>query len=291
MRLFVAVAEEESLSRAAVREHIALAALSKRITKLEEDLEVSLFERKPRGVKLTSAGHALLRHAQPVLFAMRRLGNELKDYASGARGYVRVAANTTAITHYLPEEIAVFMRSHPAISIELQERTSAEVVDALRDGVVDIGIFTSTIPAELLAVFLYRRDNLVLVTPRNHPLTKFSEVELRDALAYDFVGFGKGSVIPALIFRESTALGRVPKFLGQVRSFEAECRLIQQSIGVGVMPEVAAEPFLKTMGLSKIRLSGPWSKRKLLIGVRDVKALTPSAQLLLKELRKADADE
>ena len=134
---------------------MTLAALSKRITKLENDLKITLFERKPRGVKLTSAGHALLRHARSMLFAMRRLDNELKEYASGDRGYVRVAGNTTAVTHYLPDEISVFMRSNPAISLELQELSSAGVVDAIRDGIVDIGIFTSDIPAESLAVFPY----------------------------------------------------------------------------------------------------------------------------------------
>ena len=109
-------------------------------------------------------------------------------------------------------------------------------------------------------------------------MTKFSEVELRDALAYDFVGFDKGSVIPGLIFRASSALGRVPKFLGQVRSFEAECRLIQKSIGIGVLPEVAVAPFLETMNLSKIKLIDSWSQRELSIGVRDIKALSPAAQ-------------
>jgi DNA-binding transcriptional LysR family regulator len=287
MRLFVAVAEEENMSRAAARERIALAALSKRITKLEKDLKVPLFERKPRGVKLTSAGYAFLQHARPVIFAMRRLDNELRDYASGVRGYVRVAANTSAMTYYLPGELGAFMRTQPAISIELQERSSAGVVSAITDGIADIGIFSSSvIPLEQLTVFPYRKDRLVLVTPQKHPLAKYREVELRDALAFDFIGLDRASAIHAVIARESNALGSLPKLRGEVRSFETICRLIQHAVGIGILPEVAVTPHLESMGLKKIKLLGRWGQRELMLGVRDVKALTPSAQLLLNGLRK-----
>src|SRR3990170_419079 len=135
MKLFVAVAEEKSMSKAAAREHIALAALSKRITRLEDDLEVPLLERNPRGVKLTSAGYALLQHARGLLFAIQRLGSELRDYSNGIRGYVRLAANTSAMAYYLPEELGVFMRNNPSISVDLQECLSIGVVNAVRDGI------------------------------------------------------------------------------------------------------------------------------------------------------------
>lgn len=284
IRLFVAVAEEKSMSKAAAREHIALAALSKRITKLEDDLELPLLERNPRGVNLTSAGYALLQHARGLLFAMQRLGSELRDYSKGVRGYVWLAANTTAMAYYLPEQLGVFMRDNPSVSVDLQERLSIEVVSAVRDGMADIGIFSSNIPAEKLVVFPYRRDTLVIVTPRKHPLAKYKVIRLQDALAFDFIGLEGASAIHALLAREANALGRPPRLRGQVRSFLAMCRMIQHSIGIGILPELAVMPYLRPMGLRKINLAEKWGQRELLLGVRDVRALTPSANQLLKHL-------
>src|SRR5262249_45585376 len=254
MKLFVAVVEEHSMSKAAIREHIALAALSKRIAGLERDLGVSLLERGARGVTLTGAGHALLQHARGVLFAVQRLGSELQDYSRGVRGYVRIAANTSAITRYLPGELRAFMRENPAIRLDVQERLSVEVVGAVKDGIADIGVFSSNIPVDRLKVFPYRKDKLVIVTPRKHPLTRKPVVRLRDALAYDFIGLESASAMHALLSREASVLGQLPRLRCQVRSFEAMCRMVQNGFGIAMLPALAVDQYLRPMELAKIEL-------------------------------------
>lgn len=285
MKLFVAVVEEHSMSKAAIREHIALAALSKRIAGLERDLGVSLLERGARGVTLTGAGHALLQHARGVLFAVQRLGSELQDYSRGVRGYVRIAANTSAITRYLPGELRAFMRENPAIRLDVQERLSVEVVGAVKDGIADIGVFSSNIPVDRLKVFPYRKDKLVIVTPRKHPLTRKRVVRLRDALAYDFIGLESASAMHALLSREASVLGQLPRLRCQVRSFEAMCRMVQNGFGIAMLPALAVDQYLRPMELAKIELVEPWGQRELHLCVRDPDALTPSSAQLLTYLR------
>jgi DNA-binding transcriptional LysR family regulator len=285
LKLFVAVSEERSMSKAAVRESIALPALSKRIAKLESDLDVQLLERNARGVTLTGAGHALLQHARGVLFAVQRLGSELQDYSKGVRGYVRIAANTSTITRYLPAELLRFMQSNPAIRLDIQERLSVEVVNAVKDGIADIGIFSSNIPVNRLQVFPYRKDQLVIVIPKKHPLARKKTVRLQEALRYDFVGLESASAMHALLSHQASVLGRAPRLRCQVRSFEAMCRLVQNGFGIALLPELAVTQYLKQMDLAKIQLAENWGLRELSLCVRDVDALTPSALQLLTFLQ------
>jgi DNA-binding transcriptional LysR family regulator len=285
MKLFIAVAEELNMPKAAARENIALAALSKRIAGLESDLDVSLFERSARGVALTGPGHALLQHARGVLFAVERLGSELKDYSRGVRGYVRIAANTSAITRYLPEELRKFMQSNPGVHLDIQERLSIEVVKAVKDGIADIGIFSSNIAVDRLQTFPYRKDRLVIVTPRSHPLARKQAVRLEEALEFDFVGLEGASAIHALLSRESSILGKPPRLRCQVRSFGAMCRMVQNGFGIAILPELAVNQYLRPLHLAKIALVEEWGQRELSLCVRDLNALTPSARQLLTHLQ------
>ncbi|MGB7757714.1 MAG: LysR family transcriptional regulator, partial [Salinisphaera sp.] len=113
LRLFIAIADTGRLTAAAEREHMALAAVSKRISDLEGALDATLLYRRPRGVELTPAGDALLHHARSVLESMERLTADLSEYSAGVRGHVRMHANTSAIIEFLPEDLAAFTRAHP----------------------------------------------------------------------------------------------------------------------------------------------------------------------------------
>ena len=103
LRLFLLAAGELNLTRAAARQHLSLAAASGRIKALEAQCGVALFKREARGLKLTVPGEAFLHHARGMLRQVQELGNDLHDYAGGARGHLRVYANTTAVSDFLPE--------------------------------------------------------------------------------------------------------------------------------------------------------------------------------------------
>ena len=121
LKIFVTVAECGNLTRAAEREHLAVSAISKRISELEELVRTPLLQRYPRGVGLTPAGQSLLHHARQLLLGVDRMDAELADFAGGVRGHVRLHSVASALFQYLPEEIESFLTSYPGVRVSLEE--------------------------------------------------------------------------------------------------------------------------------------------------------------------------
>jgi len=284
LRLFVAVADERSLTRAAEREHLALAAVSKRISDLESQLGVNLLYRQPKGVELSPAGHALLHHARNLLDGLQQMDADLSEFSQGVKGHVRIHANTSAVIEFLPEDLSDFARLHPEVKIDLEERVSSDTLRALREGLTDIGIFAGHMPADDLQVFSYREDRLVLVTPRDHPLANHSDIALRDAAGFDFIGLQQDASLHALLQQSAQQVGTPLRLRIQVRSFEAICRMIHTGMGIGVLPEQVVRNYLPALDVAIVPLMDPWALRELKLGVRNLESLSVTARQMLDHL-------
>lgn len=130
LQLFVAVVEEQTVAKAAKREHIAASAVSKRIADLEREVKVDLFRRHRTGLEPTPAGHALLHHARMLMRNLAQLETELGDYEQGLRGSVRIFANVSALVQYLPDDLSRFLTQHPLVRVDLEEAISPLIVRA-----------------------------------------------------------------------------------------------------------------------------------------------------------------
>lgn len=281
LSLFAQIARSGSISRGAALANLAVGAASKRITDLEAAVGAPLFERHSRGITLTVAGHALQLHAQRILSNVDQLAADLSDYATGLVGVVRLWANTSAVTQFLPADISSFIRANAGIRIELEEENSIEVVMAVLDGRADLGIYADRTPAFGLHEMNYREDRLVLVVPQGHPLAKRRSVRFEEAVDYDFVSLPKGTSLAKRLQAETSALGRSLKMRLQVRSFDAMCQMVAAGLGVAVLPGEAIRPHLRSMNLREIALQDDWAKRRLLIGVRDASAVPRHVRLLI----------
>lgn len=284
LRLFVAIAETRSLTRAAEREHLALAAVSKRVSDLEGQLGVSLLYRQPKGVELTPAGHALLHHARNLLDNLQQLDADLSEFSQGVKGHVRIHANTSAVIEFLPEDLSAFARQHPEVKIDLEERVSSDTLRALREGLTDIGIFAGHMPTEDLQVFPYREDRLVLVTPREHPLAGRECIALREAAGFDFIGLQQDASLHALLQQSAQQMGMPLRLRIQVRSFEAICRMIHTGMGIGVLPEQVVRNYLPALDVAMVPLTDVWARRELKLGVRNLESLSVTARQMLEHL-------
>jgi DNA-binding transcriptional LysR family regulator len=288
--LFVAVVRSGSITRGAQQSHLAVAAASKRISDLEAHLGAKILYRHANGVKLTEAGHVCFQHVLGIIQDLERMSGAMSDYAAGVRGQVRIWANTSALTQFLPDDLSRFMDSHPGIRIDLEERNSGEIVAAVRENRADIGIFADRTPAEDIAVFEYRKDTLVVIVPKNHPLAVRRNVSLSDTLDYDFVSLSAGTSLAERLHAESGRLEKSLKLRIQVRSFDAVCRMVMAGMGIGVLPLLAAQPHVRSLGLKLIRLQDAWAQRSLLLGVRDTAALPAPVRLLASSLSSAAAE-
>ncbi|CCG35548.1 bacterial regulatory helix-turn-helix, LysR family protein [Xanthomonas citri pv. mangiferaeindicae LMG 941] len=121
LRIFVAVADTGSITAGADRVALSLAATSARIRALELQIGAALFERGRRGVTLTAAGQVLLRHARALARQEQAMRSELGDYGLGGQVTLRLAANTAALSEWLPECVADFLLAHPRVDLTLAE--------------------------------------------------------------------------------------------------------------------------------------------------------------------------
>ncbi|UHL63339.1 LysR family transcriptional regulator [Paralcaligenes sp. KSB-10] len=290
LRFFLYAAQAGSLTKAAERSHMTTSALSKRISELEKAIGCPLFVRLPRGLALTPAGQNLTEHVQSLLNGVNRMALDMNDYALGMRGHVRIWANTSAIIQFLPIDLAALMEQHPGIRIILEEKVSEEAVNAVAHGIADIGIFAGYVSSLSLEKRLYRRDQLVVLVPPNHPLAKRDTVDFADTLDYDFVGLNEGSSLLSRMHSAAAALERVLKLRVQVASFDAICRMIEAGLGIGVLPRGSVRQEILGAGLRAIPLSDGWASRSLWLGVRNVKELPPEALHVLNFLAQRHAN-
>ncbi len=285
LRLFVAVMEENAIARAAAREHIAASAASRRLAELESTLQVELFSRSNRGTEPTDAAYALLNMARGVLNELDGIGLQMRDFRAGVRGHVRVVANISAITQFLPAELPAFMAAHPQVQVRLQEQISTAIAHSVAENAADVGILNHGSYGERVALLPYRTDELVLIAPAGHPLARRRSVRLADALPFDFVGVHPGSAINNQLTRAAAEAGLPLKLRIQVTSYDALCLMVSAGLGVGVLPRGSAQLYRGTLALRPITLAEPWAHRQLSLCVRSGESLSRVAQLLVEHLR------
>lgn len=285
LQLFVAVVETGSIAAASAREHLAAAAVSRRIAELEERLATPLLIRQARGVQATAAGYALRDLARQALHLLDDLPAQLHDYASGVRGQVRVCANISSITQFLPADLASFARANPGIRIQLEESNSPATIRAVAENAADVGVYTVYAQVDSVQSLPYRQDRLCLVVPRKHALIRRRRVAFSELLDESFVGLRTGSAINLLLAGEAARLGRTLRLSIQVTGFDALCLMVGQGFGIGVVPEGVLQLYCAALDLGAVTLKDAWAQRALHLAVRDVEQLPPAARRLVDHLR------
>jgi DNA-binding transcriptional LysR family regulator len=284
LQLFVAVCELGSIGKAAEREFMAPSAVSKRLSDLEAALGTALLYRHARGVDITPAGETFLHHARSVLLSLDRMQGELSEYAEGVKGHVRIHANISAIVQFLPEDIGVFAKAHPQLKIDLQEHLSGDIIRAVTDGAADMGICNPMSDVGALQTRAYRQDRLVLVVPRKHALARKKQLAFADSLDYDHVGLHSNSAIYLAQNRAAAQVGKTIALRIQVTGLDAMCRMIDNGLGIGVMPDIAFALVRGVGDLVAVPLTDAWALRDIVLVARDFAALPVPARLLVDHL-------
>ena len=288
LNLALAVADTRSITRGAEREHLALAAASKRLSDLEARLGVSLFERRARGVEPTEAGRALVRHVRSLQANLHALESEVVEFSRGVKGHLRIAANAGAISECLPPDLAAFSRAHPQIRISLEDLTSAEIQAAVAEGRADVGIFVAPLLDNRLSCRRYRRGALAAIVPSGHALARRKQVRFEALLEHDIVGLHHGAAVHELMRAEAEGRGKPLKARLQVRGFDAIAQLVEAGLGVAVMPAAVAQRFAQLFKIKVLALSEPWAERDFLLAVRTQAVLPTVLQRFVDALCPAN---
>jgi DNA-binding transcriptional LysR family regulator len=287
MRLFLTVLERGSITKGAQAMHLALASASERIAGMESALGAPLLERNRRGVQATPAGEAFVRHAREILHQVEQMRGELRTYATGLKGRIRLLSNTAALASYLPPRLARFLAAHPDLSIDLEERSSFEIVPAIAEGRADLGLVADITDLARLQTHLVAQDRLVVVASSAHRVAREASAAFVDVVGEPFVGLADAALEMHLAERASR-LGRQIEYRIHMRGIDNVGMLVEAGIGIAVMSEVSAD-MIRRPGLAIVTLSEPWATRRLYLCARAFETLTPHAALLVRALTDAVA--
>ncbi|MFC5720711.1 LysR family transcriptional regulator [Streptomyces gamaensis] len=242
MRYVVAVAETANFTRAAERCHVVQSALSHQIARLEGELGSRLFERTSRRVRLTAAGEAFLPAARQALEAAERARAEVAAAAGELRGRLAIGAITTVAAVDLPGALGEFRRHHPRVHITLRSTTSEQLVEQVRDGVLDLaflGVLPGFRPRGVRDHEL-AQDELVAVVAPGHPLADEERVDLRRLSREVFVDFAAGTLARAQSEEAFAAAGLRREVAFEVSAVELLARVVRNGLGIAMLPAAYA---------------------------------------------------
>lgn len=277
-RLFINIAETSSLTRGAERSFLSVPATSNRIKNLEDNLGMRLLERSPQGVTLTNAGRTYLQHARSVLAQLELLTGDLQEYAIGLKGRLRLLANTTAITEYLPSVVGEYLTTHPDVHIDMRERLSDDIVRSIRDGGADLGIVSGTVMTDGLQSVPLVSSRLLLIAPLGHPVLANGGVFFKEALHYAFVSLLEGSAIHVFLSRAAAALHTPLTIRVQVASTDAILRMVAAGAGIAIVPQAGFSRLKGQQKIGSCTLLDPWAVRTFQLCAQDFDGLSSFAR-------------
>lgn len=245
LRLFVAVIEHRSFSRAAEALHISQPAVSRGVRAFEEQVGNRLLDRGPDGIAPTEAGRILLRHAVPLFAAERAAAEDLAALRGLSAGSLRIGASTTIGTWYLPRLLAAYHSAHPDVSLRLNTANTQEIVDRLLNRDLDLALVEGPVAHPSIAVRRWKRDRLVWVSAAGHPLARKGEPLSPDCLQEEVIvvrepGSGTRDVGWAALQDHDIT----PRAMMEVGDTAAIKQVVVAGIGIALLSEAAVRPQL-----------------------------------------------
>ncbi len=242
LEYFRAVARELHFTRAAASLRIAQPALSQHIRKLERQLGLTLFERDRHRVELTPAGAALLDHAERILADVAAVEDEMRDWAGGIRGRIRVGT-ARGVAAQLATMLAGFCAAHPAIDVDLREENTDEMLADLHAGRLDVATPAALppLPDGRLATHPLGSEALVLVTSKRGPLPNRRRLPITALEGVDLALYGPGSAVRAIIVSALATAGVAPRVRFETREYSTARILASAGLAVAILPRSIAE--------------------------------------------------
>jgi DNA-binding transcriptional LysR family regulator len=242
LRYFVAVGEEQHFGRAAKRLHVAQPPLSRQIQDLEREMGFLLFDRLPRGVRLSAAGKVFLSDARRILEDVEDAKRRAERIAHGKAGTLRIGIAMALSWHgVVVDSFREFRRRQPDVELLVHHLLSVHQVDAVLSDRLDVGFAATITPWHKdLAHRQFAQERLLLAVPKGHPLTKLRRIRLRDLRNLPFVGFQRWAN-PTLHDELMRACARgglsAPRIVQEATDRDTQLGLVQCRIGIAWQTE------------------------------------------------------
>ncbi|MCR0984531.1 LysR family transcriptional regulator [Roseomonas populi] len=260
LRVFVAVAERQHVTRAAEALHLTQSATSAAIAALESRNGLRLFDRIGRGIALTAAGREFLPEARAVLARAEAAETALADLAGLGRGTLPVHASQTIASYWLPRHLVAFRRAHPGIAVPLAVGNTAQVAAAIRAGTAELGFVEGAVDDPLLLARTVATDQLVIVVAPTHPWARHPPAGLPELAESEWVLREAGSGTRSAFEEALRAAGLDPRALRvalDLPSNESVRGAVEAGLGATALSASVAAPSIEAGLLHRVALDLP----------------------------------
>lgn len=280
LKIFVAVCEEKSVTKAAQSLHLAQPSVSLAVTELEEYYGVRLFDRISRKLLITELGKQFLEYATHIVTLFDRMEREIRNW--DAAGILRIGSSITIGNHLIPGYVKTFTEAHPQMKVQVTIDNSQNIEDRILANEVDFALIEGLVHSPQIESQKFMEDELVLICGKGHPLYGQDEAEVQTIVGYDFILREKGSGGREL-FDSSMLIHQIEiEPLWESVSNQAIIRAVSQGLGISILPQMLLETQLDDGSLWKIRLKDISFKRDYFVIYHKNKYLTESAKKFIE---------
>jgi DNA-binding transcriptional LysR family regulator len=263
LEAFLQVAAHRSFSKAAEVLFLTQPSVTARIQSLEKELGEELFERSGRSVRLTDAGNTFLGYAQRALKEVQEGRDALEALRKTEVGSLRIGSALTISAYVLPKILKTFRARFPGVEVSVRTGRSDQVLDMVLADEVQVGLVRSLVHPEIETVHLYD-DEVVLVTENAHPFARNKTARIEDVARQSLIFFDRASSYYGLIHGFFRDAGIVPRHTMDLDSMEATKMMVEEGLGIAILPRVAVERELKLGILVEVEITGvPRVKRQI----------------------------
>jgi LysR family transcriptional regulator, low CO2-responsive transcriptional regulator len=276
LETFLEVARLSSFSRAAERRFRTQPAISSQIRALEEEVGAKLLDRSGGKVAMTAPGKVFQKYAEETLEQRRVMLVTLAEMHRVPRGEIVVSANEGTCLHILPEVFAEFKRQYPSVAVNVKRLEHNKILEAIIDNSCDFGIVSMPVPDKRLTVVPIHRDELIVITPPQHPLARQKKATVAEVVEYPLLLPKVGRTRDALeaLFHERRLK---PAVSMELDSSELLKRFVAADVGVGFIPRSHVAEDLQAKALAALTLADASIQRELALVFRKDKALSRAA--------------
>ena len=240
LRLFTAVVDQGGFTKAAAALNLSQPAISKSLKELEDGLQLSLIDRSARSIHLTEAGHLLYERGRELFGVERVAERELRELRGLKRGVLRVGASTTIATYFLPPVLGRFHLRHPRVRIQASSANTRTILRRLLESKIDVALVEGPVEHPRVDVIPWREDELVVITPPDHPLLSRPAVVAGDLATQQFLvrepGSGTREVTEVALARLGVRLGNTMRVGGT----EVMKQAVASGLGLAIVSRAAA---------------------------------------------------
>lgn len=244
IKAFVEVAKTLNFTRAAESLCIAQPAVSMSIGKLEEELDLVLFNRQGRQVSLTTEGEVFLRHATRILENVSTAQTEMGELKELTSGEVRIGITPMMSSYYFPKVIRDFRAEYPNLQLTVMGEGASNIQSQISSGEIDLGVIAGTNIPEGVTSTSFLREEIVACIPRNHPFANRPSIRSEELLSEPLILFRQGYYMRDLIDALQSSLSKKPQVVFETNLFSLVTSLIREGVGVSTLLKmvVADEP-------------------------------------------------